>query len=42
MKLEVLRFSSQNESTLGMLLDVTDWRNFYTSYFIQEWVSFGV
>ena len=28
MKLEVLRFSSQNESTLGMLFDVTEGRKF--------------
>ena len=28
MKLEVLRYSSQNESTLGMLFDVTEGREF--------------
>ena len=28
MKLEVLRFSSQNDSTLGLLFDVTDGRKF--------------
>jgi len=28
MKLEVLRFSSQNKSTLGMLFDITDGREF--------------
>ena len=28
MKLEVIRFSSQNDSTLGLLFDVTDGRKF--------------
>ena len=32
MKLEVIRFSSQNDSTLGLLFDVTDGRKFFMFY----------
>jgi hypothetical protein len=37
MKLQVLRYSSQKESTLGMLFDVTNGRNFLCYTLEDEW-----
>lgn len=36
MKLEVLRYSSQNDSTLGLLFDVTDGKRHFLCYTIED------